>query len=368
MLGSVQINKLNLIQGALPDVERHFLFIGDCVTNAGSILTIGPDTDLDAALGVADSVLKTQVLAALQNAGQNFIASVMPIQAPTTWDEAVDFAMESITCEAVVLVDPITVNTDLEAMQTKTDEVMALYMRPIFFMAAARAIDPVTETWDAYITAIEPLTENVAADQVCIVPYLWGHDLGALAGRLCDRSVTVADTPMRVATGPLSGEWAARPTDMNDAAITLAQLKQLDANRFSVPQWYPDYPGTYWGDCNILDVPGGDYQVVENLRVIQKAMRKIYPLAVARIGDRRLNSTPVSIAENKLFFMRPLRAMAKSVTILGRTFPGEIEPPADDAIEIVWMDKTTVQIYLTIKPYNCPKNITVNLALDLSSE
>jgi len=367
MLGSVQINKLNLIQGALPDVERHFLFIGDCATNAGSILTIGPDTDLDAALGAADSVLKTQVLAALQNAGQNFIASVMPIQAPTTWADAVDFAMESITCEAVVLVDPITVNTDLEAMQTKTDEVMALYMRPIFFMAAARAI-LVTESWDEYITAIEPLTENVAADQVCIVPYLWGHDLGALVGRLCDRSVTVADTPMRVATGSLSGEWAERPTDKNDAAITLAQLKQLDANRFSVPQWYPDYPGTYWGDCNMLDVPGGDYQVVENLRVIQKAMRKIYPLAVARIGDRRLNSTPVSIAENKLFFMRPLRAMAKSVTILGKTFPGEIYPPTDDSIEIVWMDKTTVQIYLTIQPYNCPKSITVNLALDLSSE
>jgi hypothetical protein len=276
--------------------------------------------------------------------------------------------MESVTCEAVVLVDPITLATDLEAMQTKTDEIMALYMRPIFFMAAARPIDPLTETWDAYITAIEPLTDNVAADQVCIVPYLWGNDLGALAGRLCDRSVTVADTPMRVATGPLSGEWAIRPVDTNDTAITLAQLKQLDANRFSVPQWYPDYPGTYWGDCNMLDVPGGDYQVVENLRVVQKAMRRIYPLAVARIGDRRLNSTPVSIAENKLFFMRPLRAMAKSVTILGLTFPGEILPPTDDAIEIVWMDKTTVQIYLTVRPYNCPKSITVNLALDLSTD
>ncbi|MGB3222531.1 MAG: DUF2586 domain-containing protein [Desulforhopalus sp.] len=368
MLGTVQINKLNLIQGALPDVERHFLFVGEGATNVGSILSIGPETDLDAALGVADSVLKTQVTAALQNGGQNFSASVMPIADAAAWETAVDFAMESITCEAIVLVDPIALNTDLEAMQTKTDEIMALYMRPVFFMAAARGITIATESWDEYITAIEPLTDNVAADQVCIVPYLWGHDLGALAGRLCDRSVTVADTPMRVATGTLSGEWAARPVDKNDAAITMAQLKQLDANRFSVPQWYPDYPGTYWGDCNMLDVPGGDYQVVENLRVVQKAMRKIYPLAVARIGDRRLNSSPVSIAENKLFFMRPLRAMAKSATILGMTFPGEIYPPTDDSIEIVWMDKTTVQIYMMVRPYNCPKNITVNLALDLSTE
>ena len=142
----------------------------------------------------------------------------------------------------------------------------------------------------------------------------------------------------------------------------------MDENRFSVPQWYPDYDGTYWGDCNMLDVDGGDYQVVENLRVVQKAMRRIYPLAVARIGDRRLNSTPVSIAENKTYFMRPLRAMAKSVVIQGMTFPGEIKPPSDDAIEIVWLSRTQVVIYLTIQPYHCPKAITVNLALDLSTD
>jgi hypothetical protein len=118
----------------------------------------------------------------------------------------------------------------------------------------------------------------------------------------------------------------------------------------------------------MLDVPGGDYQVVENLRVVQKAMRRVYPLAIARIGDRRLNSTPVSIAENKSYFMRPLRAMAKSVTIMGMTFPGEILPPSDAAIEIVWMDKNTVRIYLMLRPYNCPKDITVNLALDLSTD
>lgn len=365
--GIIQINKLNLMQGPLPEVERHFLFIGECTTNAGTILSIGPDADLDTALGSDASVLKTQVEAAMINAGQNFSCSVLPIAAETTWDVAVDLAMETITCEAIVLVDPISVKTDLEAMQTKTVEIMAQYMRPVFFMAAVREIAIATESWDAYVTATQPLVDGVAADQVCVVPYLWGHDLGTLAGRLCNRSVTVADTPMRVATGPLIGEWAIRPVDKDGAAITMAQLKQLDQNRFSVPQWYPDIPGTYWGDCNLLDIPGGDYQIIENLRVVQKAMRRIYPLAVARIGDRRLNSTPVSIAENKLYFMRALRAMDKSATIMGFTFPGEIKPPTDASIEIVWMDRTTVVIYLMIRPYNCPKSITVNLALDLST-
>lgn len=366
-LGTVQINRLNLMQGPLPEIECHFLFIGIGDTNTGSLLSVGVETDLDEALGVKDSILKTQVTAAMQNAGQNWSAGVMPIAAETDWPDAVDYAMDMTTCEAIVLVDPVTNNTDLEAMQTKAREIMAQYMRPVFFIAAAREHEN-TESWSEYIAAIKPITDNVAADQVCVVPYLWGHDLGTLAGRLCDRSVTVADTPMRVATGSLSGTWGERPMDKDGVSITLAHLKELDRDRFSVPQWYPDYPGTYWGDCNILDVPGGDFQVVENLRVVQKAMRRIYPLAIARIGDRRLNSTPVSIAENKSFFMRPLRAMAKSVTILGRTFPGEIHPPSDDAIEIVWMDKNTVEIYIMVRPYNCPKDITVNLALDLSTE
>lgn len=367
-LGTVQINRLNLMQGPISEIERHFLFIGTGTTHVGDLLSVGVETDLDEALGADDSVLKTQVEAARQNAGQNWSAGVIPVADGAAWEAAVDFAMENTSCEAIVITEPVTAATDLEAMYTKASEIMAQYMRPVFFMAAVRGIIVAIESWADYLTAIKPMTDNVAADRVCVVPYLWGHDLGTLAGRLCNRSVTVADTPMRVATGPLVGQWAARPTDKEGVAITLAHLKELDAARFSVPQWYPDYDGTYWGDGNTLDVNGGDYQTIENLRVVQKAMRRVYPLAVARIGDRRLNSTPVSIAENKAYFMRPLRAMARSATIMGFTFPGEIYPPSDKSIEIVWMDKNTVVIYLMIRPYNCPKNITVNLALDLSNE
>lgn len=366
-LGTVQINRLNLLQGKLPEIERHFLFIGVGGTNVGNILSVGVETDFDVALGAADSQLKTQVISAMQNAGQNWSASVIPIANVADWEDAVDAAMETITCEAIVITDPVDANTDLEEFYTKSAELLAEFMRPVFFMAAVRG-NSGAETWSEYFTAIEPITDNVAADRVCVIPYLWEHTLGTLAGRLCNRAVTVADTPMRVATGPLIGTWAERPVDSTGAPLTLALLKQLDQARFSVPQWYPDYEGTYWGDCNMLDVPGGDYQVVENLRVVQKAMRQVYPLVVGRIGDRRLNSTPVSIAENKNYFMRPLRKMSKSVTIFGMTFPGEIYPPTDASIEIVWMDKTTVSIYIKARPYNCPKDITVNLILDLSTD
>jgi hypothetical protein len=59
--------------------------------------------------------------------------------------------------------------------------------------------------------------------------------------------------------------------------------------------------------------------------------------------------------------------MSKSVQFAGYTFPGEIETPDKEAVEIVWKSKTKVEIYLKLKPYNCPKQITANLVLDLST-
>lgn len=365
-LGKVQINRLNLMQGPLPEIERNFLFIGTGTKNQNKLLSVNVETDFDKTFGDDDSVLKTQLMAAKVNAGQNWVASVVPIANDGSWADAVDYAMENTTAEAVVITNPVASKSELESMYTKAKEILGKYMRPVFFMACVRGC-AADEDWSKYITEMKKITDGVAADQVCVVPSLWGHDLGTLAGRLCNRSVTIADTPMRVATGPLVGKYAEKPKDKNGAAVNMAHLNELDKGRFSVPQWYPDYDGTYWGDCNMLDVDGGDFQVVENLRVLQKAMRKVYPLAIARIGDRRLNSTPESTAENKSYFMRPLREMAKSTKIGNRVFPGEIKSPTDDSIEISWINKNTVVIYLTVQPYNCPKSITVNLALDLST-
>ena len=172
---------------------------------------------------------------------------------------------------------------------------------------------------------------------------------------------------MRVATGALVGTWSVKPADVDGREIDMSILADLDKARFSVPQWYPDYDGMYWGDGNVLDVDGGDYQVIENVRVVQKAMRRIYPMAVARVADRRLNSTAASMEMNRLYFMRPLFEMSKSVSILGQVFPGEIEPPKDGDLVISWPSKYAVEIYMVVRPYNCPKSITANLMLDLTN-
>jgi len=96
-------------------------------------------------------------------------------------------------------------------------------------------------------------------------------------------------------------------------------------------------------------------------------IRRVSPLAVARIGDRRLNQTPASIAQAQTAFMAPLRAMSRSRTILGIVFPGEIEPPKEGDITLTWVSKYSVEVFIAARPYNCPKKITCNLLLDLTN-
>ena len=370
-IGTVVINNLNLMQGALPAVERYILFVGAGTQDVGKLLTLNTDTDLDSVLGDAAD-LRIQLEYARNNAGQDWNACAVVYNPALesgikSWADAVDVAMELASVEGVILTEPLKAVSDVEAMQAKGEAIMGKYMRPLWFGGRAPAFDPETQSWADYATAIKPLTADVAADTCLVTPSIWGYELGTLAGRLCNAAVTVADSPMRVATGALVGEWTERPVDVDGRRLDMSVLSDLDKARFSVPQWYPDYSGTYSADGTVLDVPGGDYQVIENVRVIQKCMRQVYPLAVARIANRQFNSTPASIAQNKTYFMRPLREMSRATTILGQTFPGEIYPPEDGDIEISWTSKSAVELYMAARPYNCPKKITCNLMLDLTN-
>ncbi len=139
-LGVVQVNKLNLLQGDIADVERYFLFIGrGSGTNEGSILTVNTDTDLDEVLGADTFNLKTQVAAAKANAGQNWGAAVLPLDDVMTVALAVDYAMENMNAEAIVITDPVTTSAEVEALQFKAKNIMAKYMRPVIFIPPAKA-------------------------------------------------------------------------------------------------------------------------------------------------------------------------------------------------------------------------------------
>ena len=364
--GKVSVYNLNLGQGPVTEIERYFLFIGLSASNVGELIPLNTQSDLDTELGAAASDLKTQVAAARLNGGDRWACMALPIAAAADWETALDGAMQQgVTVEAVVICSPVATGAALEALHAKSVAINNQYGRRLFVMAATEGIDPLLD-WNAYLAEQRAITQDILAPRVLVVPQLHGNDLGVLAGRLVNAAVSIADSPMRVATGALLG-LGETPVDSAGVPLPSAILSELDKARFSVPQTYPDYPGVYWGDGNMLDAPGSDFQVVEYLRITDKAARRVRILLIQRVGDRRLNNTPNSMAANKSALMRPLRQMAKSVLFAGQQFPGDIEPPQDDDIVLVWMSKTKVEAYIKLRPYNCPKDLTANIALDLSN-
>ena len=365
-LGKVQVNNLNLGQGDIQGVERHFLFVGraGAVDEESQLFSIGAKTDLEKTF--ADSPLRDQLIAAQLNAGQNWTAAVYPMAEQETIVDAIDRANEVQSFEMVVVCAEQTASAELTAIHDHLTSLQATLGRFVSALVAVPGIDVATQTWPAYEAATVAIQDGIAAHLVVPVPQLHGNNVGVLAGRLCDRSVSIADSPMRVATGSVLGLGAA-PVDSENEPLSLATLETLANKRMSVPQWYSDFEGIYWSDAQTLDAAGGDYQYLEHLRPVHKASREVRVLAIRRVANRALNSTPNSIELNKAYFMKPLRAMSKSTTILGTQFPGDIKPPVEGDVNIVWTTNKAVVIYLVVRPYNSPKEITVNIMLDLSS-
>ena len=371
-VGSVTIVQVNNNQGSFTDAERVFLYIGAIADPAlkGEIIPISAQSDLDQLLGAGTSQLKTQIAAARQNArSNNFVCYAFGIDVAEDWKEVLYAALEKpldLRIEAVALCTPVTTKAEVEACNAAAIECLSRFAKFICIHAAVGGI-LATETWAEYLVRIGALVANVVASRVSLVPLLQGNNLGAVCGRLCDPSVSIADTPMRVATGALVG-LGDDPVDETGAPLTSAHIVTLAGMRFSVPQWYAGVDGMYWADHAMLDAEGGDYQVYENIRVMDYLSRQVRVLAIGRIADRRLNSTSQSISANTTYFMRPLRAAARTITIGGIEQPSMIQPPDDNAISITWTSQTEVAIAITAKPYNCPKSITVFMGLDLSGE
>ncbi|BAP41301.1 tail sheath [Pseudomonas sp. StFLB209] len=365
-LGKTSVNNLNQGQGAVTAVERYFLFIGPGAKSQGQIIPINAQTDLGVTLGLPPSDLKTQVTAAQLNGGENWACLAAPLAADGDWQEALDQAMRNYSVEAVVITKSVTTAAELTAMHNAAIALQNSSGRRLFVMATVVGIDAANQTWAQYLVAQRALLNGVSAPRVMLVPQLHGSNVGVLAGRLANASVSVADTPMRVATGAVLGLGTV-PVDSEGVPLDMATLGELDRARLSVPQTYPDYVGTFWGDGNMLDAEDSDFKVIEYLRIVDKAARAVRPLLIRRVGDRRLNSSANSMAVNTSALMAPLRAMAKSTTFAGQVFPGEIEPPVDGDIVLTWKSKTEVEAFMKLRPLNCPKALTANIALDLST-
>ncbi|MBX4673077.1 DUF2586 domain-containing protein [Klebsiella sp. CVUAS 5466.2] len=382
---NVTINQLNQRQGKINEVERTVLFVGNAATGDGDLVALNSQSDIDTALTDASEALREVVRAAKVNAGQNWQAYALLVAAgnsAATWPSAIESMQDLISVEGVVavtqLADASEGRTTIEAFSALRETLVSKLGRWVWFVLTASG--PLTVpgsgakpgvTWADYLKFQSALAKDIAAHAVQLVPSLWGNEAGVLAGRLCNRSVTIADSPARVKTGAIVGlgiESSDLPVDSAGIELDLAQLRAMHDLRYSVPMWYPDYEGIYWADGLTLDVKGGDYPVIEYLRIVDKAARRVRIQAIAKIGDRSLNSTPASIASHKTYFSKTLREMSRSTQINGVTFPGEVKPPQEGDVEITWTDTETVQIYLVVRPYESPKSITVSIMLDSSLE
>ena len=386
MLGTVTVSSKNGYQNTPNEIERRFVFIGSTgvVSLLNTLTHIDARTDItaifdgdkndspaesaDEKTAVAptnpiDISFRDILIAAQLNGKSNWSASVIGLGANDKWEDALDNANALLSYEAVVLVNPITTKAELEAVSTKISSMESKQARYMF--AITRTAPITAQSWAEYETALAAIVTGVNASRVMCVPVLFTNDLGVLAGRLCDRSVTIADSPMRVKTGPLLG-LGQISLDKDGQPLPPELLAALDAKRFSVPQTYPGEHGWYWADGNTLDIETGDFKVIEHLRIVLKACRNVYKIALPTIADRSLNSSPTSIARNKALYMKPLLQMAAPVTINNVSFPGEIAPPNDSAVEINWVTDKKTEIYISLRPIGSQKDINIGVGIDLS--
>ncbi|WP_208950151.1 DUF2586 domain-containing protein [Rahnella sp. ChDrAdgB13] len=373
---NINIDQINRFNGTTTDVERVVLFVGYGKTNIGKTQALNTGSDLDTALGADDSQLKSLVIAAANNAGQNWFAYVHVMPEPdiekdvpdADWTAAIQSAQNVASVEGIVLAFDTVLTATINRATEMRNTLKANFGRFVWFLLAVSGPDA-EESWSDYLARMTTLQQGIASPGVQLVPRLWGNEPGVLAGRLCNRSVTVADSPARVATGAVTALGSdALPKDGDGVELDLAILQALNTNRFSVPMWYHDFDGIYWADGCTLDVEGGDYQTIENVRIVDKASRRVRLRAIPKIADRSLNSTPGSIAAHVTYFGKPLREMAITSQINGIEFPGEVKPPQDGDISITWASSVKVQIFIKVRPYESAKEIAVSIELDTSLE
>jgi hypothetical protein len=361
-LGKVTVTTGAVGPGAFPDIEGVGLFIGQAATGLGVPTPVGPSTDLATMFGAGN--LADTLAVARANGGPRWKAWAIGHTAVQDWSDVIDAGLAACNPEFVVVCTPVTAGTALADLETKAQSLLG-QARRVFFLAAFRGIDNTPTTgdasWAAYLTAALAITVGVAAPRVLLTPLLWGGELGAFAGRLARVAADkISRSPMRVRDGAVVSPGT-QPVAANNAdeALTLATLEALDTARFSVFQWYEGREGVYPADGNTLEATGGDFPVVEWLRVTDKAARRVRLTAIGAIADDEVTDTPAGNAAFATRLAAPLRDMVRR---------GELQSLAKDAVAIQWVSLTAVRIYMKVRPPNAPKDIQVAIALDTTTE
>ncbi|PTT51265.1 DUF2586 family protein, partial [Aeromonas sp. HMWF015] len=178
----VQINNLNQMQGPVTQVERHLLFVGTAPSNTGKLLSLNTQSDFDKLLGEPASELKTNLQAAMANAGQNWTAAAFVLPTDMEWQEAVRAAQKTQSFEGVVVLGQEWDEAKINAAHALNQELIAKWGRWQFMLLAVAGINAAEQdgqSWSDYEAALVTLQDGIKAESVTLLPQLWPNLAGA---------------------------------------------------------------------------------------------------------------------------------------------------------------------------------------------
>ena len=367
-LGNITVRTAVAQAPTYPAVEGVGLFVGASTTQPAGVQSLGRTTPLTAFGAAGAHPLLPALKAARANGGPNWSGYGLGLAPNTSLDALLSKVKETLgnfDAEFVVLCTPLAsqaeigkVETAMAAVSINGTRVFALcsILKPNHTEGQGAHAD-----WAAYITAAKAVTGAAAAPRIVCVAPVFGNELGALAGRLQkvldEPQARINRSPMRVASGAVKGMGTERSAvvDKTGVPLTLEHQKELDTARLSVFQWYGGQQGIYFADGNTLASSAGtEPKVVEHLRVLDKAARRVHLRGVQKIADDLVENTHGGNAAFATALGGPLRQMVDA---------GEIKPLGEEAIAITWANDTTVTVAITIQPPNAPKQITVEITL-----
>ena len=376
------ITTLDLNQTPLPDADNHFCFHIDLGNLDGFTTGFTPNLNERSSVGTympEDSQWAYQIKQAIENAGGKLSFSLLVFNDSQSSEEkskAHNDFLVNFKGEGIVFLDPVQFTSTNLAVQphhsliSSFEDVGGTNIWGLAQMDIAGYAQSITGNWFSALLKLNQLVnESSGFDRLAIIPATHGNSIGALAGRLASDKATIADSPARTETGPLiNWDWSMGYVDGNgdkftpDIAVVAAEMGH------SVPIVHPALDGTYWSDLNTLVPPTSDYIRFHNLRVVQKAARKILPMLTKKIRSRTFNSSEASIKLHQSLFAKPLREMAAARFINGKTEPGEIEQPKDGDIQIVWLDAENAQVHFKVTPYKSALVIDGFISVNLGFE
>jgi hypothetical protein len=341
--------------GAITSPLHVALFVGEAPKKNGELTTI--DASVDAVETFGAGTLADQIEGWKTHAN-GAMAYVLTVADGGNIIDAIKGALERVEPELVVVTKPATGKQDLIDLEASLKQIAAEHAVFSGGIIAAPAIDAGTQTWDQYATALQPITDGVSLEKLAVVPLVYPNALGALAGRLCNASYSIAESTGRVASGGylLNGD----PVDSAGKPYTNTAAKRLADNRFTVPQFYASKEGVFFTDTVVLGGDGNDYQAISTVRLANEITRQLLIVLLDMINNRSVNNSTAGLASAKKRLLKPLLELAKKDS----SGVGQIQAPTDQDIHLSFVGPKHLTVAATFGEIGSPSKINLTIAVN----